>query len=193
MAAYEALNANHIDDAETRFKALIASEPRNPKALAGMGYIRMQQGNSGAIGFLEQAKQCNPNDKGLISALDSAPSGSSWEKVSAPSTTTTSLPRKSVTARRSISAPIARSLEGLGGTLDKAQQPAAAVPFFQRAVASDPASAPGWRGLFIAEVQSGNAATALATDKRIPAAVHTQLMSDPLFSEVARCCLYRGR
>ena len=183
MAAYQALNANHIDDAEARFKALLASEPRNPTALAGMGYVRMQQGNfAGAIGFLEQAKQYNPNDKGLISALDTARfwfiMGEGQRALSDNDLTTA---EKRYRAALDLRPNSTEALEGLGGTLNKAQQPAAAVPFFQRAVASDPASAPGWRGLFIAEVQSGNAAPALATDKQIPAAVHTQLMSDPLF------------
>ena len=61
MAAYQALNANRIDEAETRFKAILTSEPENAQALAGMGYVRMQQGNfAGALGFLEQARaeQC---------------------------------------------------------------------------------------------------------------------------------------
>jgi Flp pilus assembly protein TadD len=45
MAAYQALNAKRIDEAEAGFKAILARDPGNPSALAGMGYVRMQQGN----------------------------------------------------------------------------------------------------------------------------------------------------
>ena len=43
------------------------------------------------------------------------------------------------------------------------------------------ASVDGWRGLFLAQVAAGNAPLALATDKRVPAAVHAQLMRDPAY------------
>src|SRR6266702_3903977 len=66
LAAYQSLNAKRINEAETRFKAILAREPGNSNALAGMGYVRMQQGNFlGAISFLEQARQDNPNDKAM--------------------------------------------------------------------------------------------------------------------------------
>jgi len=82
---------------------------------------------------------------------------------------------------RSPSANNPEALVGLGGTLLKAQQPAPAIPLFERAVAAEPASAEGWRGLCLAQYQAGNASLALATEKRIPATVHDQLMKDPLF------------
>jgi predicted Zn-dependent protease len=183
MAAYQALNAGHIEEAESRFKAILATEPQNPKALAGMGYVRMQQGNfPGAIGFLEQARQLTPNDKGLASALDTA---RFWfvmgegHRALADSDLTTA--EKRYQAALDLRPNSAEALEGLGGTFAKAQQPASAIPLFQRAVAADPASVPGWRGLFLAQVQSGNSPAALATDKQVPSAAHTQLMGDPLF------------
>jgi len=72
-AAYQALDAKRIDDAEARFKAVLATKPQEPNALAGMGLVRMQQGNFlGAVSFLEQAKQANPSDKAIASALDDA-------------------------------------------------------------------------------------------------------------------------
>jgi len=52
-AAYESLNAKRFDEAETRFKAILARNPGNAAALAGIGYVRMQQANFlGAISFL---------------------------------------------------------------------------------------------------------------------------------------------
>ncbi len=73
------------------------------------------------------------------------------------------------------------ALEGLGGTLLKAQQPAVAAQVFERLVKVSPAAPAAWRGLFMAQFGAGNAAQALETDRRIPAAVHAQLMRDPDF------------
>jgi tetratricopeptide (TPR) repeat protein len=72
-AAYQALNSNHIDDAEKRFQAILAARPTDAGALAGMGRVRVQQGNYlAAVSFLEQAKQANPNDAMIGAELDSA-------------------------------------------------------------------------------------------------------------------------
>jgi len=73
IEAYKALNAKHLDQAEALFKAVLDKDPANPRALAGMGYIRMQQGNFlGAISFLEQARRGNMSDKELVEALETA-------------------------------------------------------------------------------------------------------------------------
>jgi len=51
--------------------AILAREPGHPGALAGMGWIRSQQGNFlAAISFLEQAKRKRPKDHTLAVALD---------------------------------------------------------------------------------------------------------------------------
>ena len=55
--AYKALNAKQLGDAEQKFKAILADTPDDANALAGMGYIRMQQANfGGAISFLVQGQ-----------------------------------------------------------------------------------------------------------------------------------------
>ena len=62
------------------------------------------------------------------------------------------------------------ALNGLAGTLLKAQQAAAAVPIFRRVVEADPGDPEAWRGLFLAQYETGQAPSALATDRRIPEA-----------------------
>jgi tetratricopeptide (TPR) repeat protein len=183
MAAYQALNAKRIDEAETRFKAILAKEPGDSNALAGMGYVRMQQGNfMGAVSFLEQAKQDRPNDKALAAALDTARFwfivGEGQNALNANDLTTA---EKRFRAALELRADSPNALEGLGNTLLNAQQPRPAIALFQRVVDLDPASAHGWRGLFIAQYRAGNVPLALTTDRRISAGVHVQLMSDPLF------------
>jgi cellulose synthase operon protein C len=183
IAAYKALNAKHIGEGETRFKAILANDPENAKALAGMGYVRMEQGNfSGAISFLEQAKHNNSSDQNIGAALDTSRfwfvMGEGQVALNGNDLTTAEKQYRAALALRPTSPD---ALEGLGGTLLKAQQPAAAMPLFEKYVQVKPAEANGWRGLFLAQYQSGNAPLALATEKQIPAAAHAQLMKDPMF------------
>ena len=181
--AYNALNAKRLDDAELRFKAILANNPQNPRALAGLGYVRMQQSNfGGAISFLEQAKQNGARDAGIDTALETARFYSMMSDAS------TALNENDLTtAEQQFQAALGmrpnspEALEGLGGTLLKAQQPEAAIQVFDRYVKTRPSAPAAWRGLFMAYYGAGNAPQALMTEKRIPPAVHTQLMRDPEF------------
>jgi cellulose synthase operon protein C len=183
VAAYQALNGNRIQEAESRFKAILGNDPNNPKALAGMGYVRMQQGNFlGAISFLEQAKHGDAEDKGVVAALDTARfwfiMGEGQAALNSNDLTTAEKRYRSALDLRPSNP---EALEGLGGTLLKAQQPTPAIPLFERAVAAQPASTEAWRGLFTAQFQGGNPALALSTVQRIPAEPLSHLMTDPLF------------
>ena len=73
------------------------------------------------------------------------------------------------------------ALEGLGGTLMKAQEPQVAIQVYERYVKVKPSALAGWRGLFLAKYAAGNAVGALQTERSIPPAIHTQLMRDPDF------------
>jgi tetratricopeptide (TPR) repeat protein len=183
VQAYKELNAKHIEQAEVLFKVILDSDPNNPRALAGMGYIRMQQGNFlAAISFLEQARQGNLNDKGLAEALETA---RFWflmgEGQAALNDDDLTMAEKQYRAALLLRPTSPEVLTALGGTLAKAQQPGSAVPLYERAVQANSASVEGWRGLLLAQVAAGNAQQALATDTRIPATVHAQLARDPAF------------
>jgi tetratricopeptide (TPR) repeat protein len=182
-AAYAALNGKRIEEAEERFKEILANEPESGKALAGLGYVRMQQSNfGGAISFLEQAEQDGARDSGVENALAAARFYYVMSQ-GAIALNGDDLP----TAEKQYQAALAmrpaspEALEGLGGTLMKAQQPRAAVQVFERYVKVKPSAPAAWRGLFSAEYGAGDAAQALVTERQIPAAVHTQLMGDPQF------------
>ena len=73
------------------------------------------------------------------------------------------------------------ALEGLGGTLLKAQQPEAAIPYFAQFAKLKPAASHAWRGLFLAQYGAGDAPHALLTEKAMPAAVLAELAKDPLY------------
>ena len=183
QAAYSSLNAKRLDDAELRFKAILAKDPSNPRALAGLGYVRMQQSNfAGAISFLEQAKQNGLHDTGLETALSNARFYATMAEA------TTALNENDLTtAEQQFRAGLAQrpaspeALEGLGGTLLKAQQAEAAIPVFESYTKARPSAPAAWRGLFMAYYSAGNAPQALLVDRRIPPGVHAQLMRDPEF------------
>ncbi len=65
QAAFAALNAHHLDEAEGRFMAMLEKDPRtDARAAAGMGFLRMQQNNFGAaISYLTQAEQNGFRDR----------------------------------------------------------------------------------------------------------------------------------
>jgi tetratricopeptide (TPR) repeat protein len=183
QAAYNALNAKRLDDAEMRFKAILAKEPQNSRALAGLGYVRMQQSNfGGAISFLEQSKQNGGRDPGVDTALETARFYSTMAEASTAlnenDLTTAEQQFQKALGMRSNSS---EALEGLGGTLLKAQQSEAAIQVFDQYVKVKPASPAAWRGLFMAYYGAGNAPQALVVEKRIPAGVRAQLMRDPEF------------
>ncbi|WP_260704943.1 cellulose synthase subunit BcsC-related outer membrane protein [Edaphobacter flagellatus] len=182
-AAYAALNGKHLDEADTRFKAILAKEPDNPRALAGLGYVRMQQGNfGGATSFLEQAKQYGARDPGLDNALETSRffgiMGDGQTALAENDLTTAEQKYQQALSLRPNSP---EALEGLGGTLLKAQQNDAAAEIYERYTKARPSSPAAWRGLFIAQYNAGNAPGALLTERKIPAAVRAQLMKDPDF------------
>jgi len=182
-AAYNALTAKDLPEAERRFHSVLARDPQNASALAGMGYVRMQQSNfAGAIGFLEQAKQNGAHDAGLDSALKSAHFylliGLGSTAFNQNDLTSAEQRYRAALAVRPASP---EALDGLGGTLLKAQQPSAAVEVFERDVQVQPSSPAAWRGLFLAQFGAGNVSQALLTERSVPPAVRAQLMRDPVF------------
>jgi predicted Zn-dependent protease len=189
-AAYSALNAKRLGDAEERFKAILAHNPDSASALAGMGYIRMNQQNfGGAISFLEQAKQDGSKDPGVDKALETSRFYYTLSEgavaLNENDLTTAETQYRNALQQRPNSP---EALLGLGGTLMKAQQPEAAGPVFAQYVKVKPSDPAAWRGLFTAQYQAGHPQTALETEKRIPPAVRAQLMKDPDFLRTLASC-----
>ena len=183
QAAYRDLNAKHLEDAEARFKAILVKTPNDADALAGMGYLRMQQANfGGAISYLVQAKQDGSKDPSLEGALTTSrfwyTMGEGAVALNANDLPAAEKNYRSALAMRSNSA---EALEGLGGTLLKAQQPEPAIPIFADFVWLKPESAHAWRGLFLALDSAGKTAHALDVERQIPPAVRSELARDPLF------------
>jgi Flp pilus assembly protein TadD len=182
-AAYQALNAKRIPEAETRFKTILAKHPGDASALAGMGYVRLQQANfMGAVSYLEQAKQKRPNDQAVTDALGAARFhfilSEGDKSLDAGDLATAEKRYRSALELRRDSA---EALTGLAQTLLARNDAHPAVPLFEQAIASQPGTQASWRGLVFAEVRSGDDQAALAADQRMPNAVHTALRSDPAY------------
>ena len=148
-----------------------------------MGYIRMQQANfGGSLSFLVQAKQDGSKDPGLDAAINTS---RFWYTMGegANALNENDLPgaEKQYRAALTMRSDSPEALEALGGTLLKAQQPEAAVPYFAQFVKLKPTAPHAWRGLFLAQSGSGDAPHALATEKAMPASVRAELYKDPLY------------
>lgn len=181
--AYRELNQRHLAEAELKFKAILAKTPEDANALAGMGYIRMQQANfAGAISFLVQAREDGSKDPNLSSALATSRFWYTMAQGSlALSEGDLAEADKEYQAALDARPDSPEALDGLGGTLLKAQQPDTAVAVFERYVKVQPSAPHAWRGLFLAQSGSGHAAQALDTERQFPPAVRAELASDPLY------------
>jgi len=182
-AAYRALNAKHLDDAEQKFKAILANDPDNANALAGMGYVRMQQANfGGALTFLVQAKQDGSKDPGIEAALATS---RFWytmgEGAAALNDNDLANAEKQYRSALGMRPDSTEALEGLGGTLLRAQQFEAAIPYFVQFVKLKPSAPHAWRGLFLAQYGAGFSPQALASEKTMSPAIRTELYKDPLY------------
>jgi len=180
-AAYADLNAHRVNEAETRFKEILSRNPRDSQALAGMGYVRMEQANfGGAISFLEQAEQEGAHDPGVEKALrDSRFYYTMQEATAALDQNDLGSAQFEFDSALKMRPDSAEAMLGLGGTLLKAQQPQAAMRVFSAYVKMKPGDKAAWRGLFMAQAAAGLYSDALAMDKRVPPAVRAQLLRDP--------------
>ena len=180
QAAYSALNAHHVNQAEAGFKAAIAKNPNDAQALAGMGYVRMEQANfGGAISFLEQAEQEGAHDPGVRKALlDSRFYFTMQEGTAALNANDVATAQFEFHSALQMRPGSPEATLGLGGTLLKGQHEGAAIAVFEPYTKARPDDLAGWRGLLMAEAGAERYADALALDKRIPAGVHGELMRD---------------
>lgn len=179
--AFRALAENHLEEAQRRFLALTARQPKNARVLAGLGFLRMKQGNfRQAVDAFEQAEK-----NGLHSTLvqQSLATSRFWDAMqSGTEAMGNGQPEEAVRQYRAALAlrpGNQDALTGLAGAYMKMQQPAQAVPVYAQLVKKEPRSAAMARGLFMAEAQAGDAKAALATTRQFPAALASNLARDP--------------
>jgi tetratricopeptide (TPR) repeat protein len=179
--AFAALNAHRIDEAQQRFMALLDEDPRNGRASAGMGFLRMQQKNfGGAISYLTEAEQNGFKDRSVASALSTS---RFWYTMGEASQAFDEN-RLDVAAAQYKAALVMNprspeALNGLAGLLIKQQQYQAAAAVFEQLVKVQPGNVDGWRGLFLAYARDDQNEKAMAVMGRIPGGVRATLSRDP--------------
>jgi tetratricopeptide (TPR) repeat protein len=181
QAAFAALSAHRVDDADKRFAELLQRDPKNARAAAGMGFVRMQQGNfAAAIGYLGQAEAEGYKAREVEDALATsrfwAVMGEAAQAVDENQFDAAAAKYQRALAMRPR-AP--EALNGLAGLLAKEQQYAASASVYEQLAAIEPASADAWRGLFLAYARDHQDAKALAVEARFPASVAAALDKDP--------------
>jgi len=180
-AAFAALNAHRIDEAQQRFSALLDEDPKNGRAAAGMGFLRMQQKNfGGAISYLTQAEQNGFKDRSVESAL----STSRFWYVMGEASLAFDENRLDVAEAKYKAALVMNprspeALTGLAGLLVKAQQYQAATGVYEQLLKVQPGNEGAWRGLFLAYARDGQNDKAMAVMGRLPGGVRASLGRDP--------------
>jgi len=180
-AAFAALNAHHLDEAQSRFTAILQQEPTNGRVAAGMGFLRMQQSNfGGAISYLEQAESNGYKAAAVESALVTS---RFWyimgEASQAFDDNQLDLAMAKYQAALAIRPRSPEALSGLAGILVKNQQYPAAAGVYEQLVKIQPRSLDAWRGLFLAYARNGDNQKAMAIAARFPAPVKASLAKDP--------------
>ena len=180
-AAFAALAADRVEEAQERFLALQAEQPDNPRVLAGLGFLRMKQSNfTAAIDLLEQAEKNGLHRRDVEAALKTS---RFWATVQH-GTDALNANRLDEAEGAYKSALLLRpgsvdALNGLSGTYMKAGRPADAIAIYRQIVQLEPKSADAWRGLFDAQAQAGQSADALDTSRRLPLAMKVELQRNP--------------
>ncbi len=180
-AAFAALNAHHLDEAEQRFTALLAADPGNGRLAAGMGFLRMQQKNfTGAIGYLVQAE----NNGYKVSTVETALATSRFyftmsEGTQALEDNQLDLAATKFRAALEMNPRSADALDGLAGVYVRQRQYSAAATVYQQLLQIQPALLEAWRGLFLAYALDNQNARALDLSACFPAKVKASLDKDP--------------
>ncbi len=180
-SAYRALNSNHLDQAEQQFGELLAKEPRNAKALSGMGYVFMKRGNfAQAEDYLERARAAGaPKLESTISTAKfwNLMAQAATEQKSGNLQAAINHYRDAVALKPA--SPDAQ--QALAGAWMQAGNSVEASTLLKQQVQRSPEDESAWRNLFLAQSQMGNWKDAVATAQRMPKSVQDHLETDPAY------------
>jgi tetratricopeptide (TPR) repeat protein len=180
-AAFAALNAHKLEEAQTRFTAILEKEPDNARIQAGMGFLRMQESNfGGAISYLTQAEQNGYK----VAAVEKALSDSRFwytmgEASQAFDENQLDVAKAKYQAALAMRPRSPEALNGLAGLLTKEQQYTSAAGVYEQLLKVQPGNAAAWRGLFLAYARDGQNQRAIAISGRFPVAVKAAMAKDP--------------
>lgn len=185
---YALLKRNSLFEAEQSFTEVLRAQPKNGRALAGMGFVRLKQGNfAAAISFFSTAATTpgghdaavarGLRDARFLLTLQEARQAEREHHLSAAG--------ERFQAALGMRPGDPAALEGLGSTLLASERPQAAAVVFATYTRLHPADAAGWKGLYLANARRGPASLAVATERRMPVRVRAALLHDPEFLHAA--------
>ena len=182
-AAFAALNSHRLDEAQARFQALLEADPKSGRAAAGMGFLRMQQGNfGGAVSYLTQAEQ---NGYRAASVSQALATSRFWFTMGEASTVFDAnqldVAEEKYKAALEMRPKSPEALNGLAGLYVKTEQFTAAAEIYQQLLKEKPGSADAWRGLFLAYARAHQDAQAMNALSHFPNAIKAGLSHDPDF------------
>ena len=176
QAGYVALKAGDLPAAERHFQSAV-SIGNSSRAHAGLGYVAMKKEDfDAAVHEFEAASHLPSVGADVKSALHDASFFRAMRQADAAAQS-----RDWAHAAELYRSALALNpnnpdaLNGVGGALLGAQQPAQAMPFFKNLVAQKPTSESGWTNLVKASLDSGDSKAALQTISSMPEAVSRKL------------------
>ena len=180
-AAFAALNARRLDEANRLFTDLLLKDPNNGRVLAGMGFLRMRQQDFGAaITYFTQAEQSGYKVKIVVDALATS---RFWftmaEATQAFSQNQFDVADAKFRAALAMNPRSVEALNGLAGLYIREQQYTTAASVYQLLIKVQPTSFDGWRGLFLSNARADQNDQALAITARFPPSVRVALNKDP--------------
>jgi tetratricopeptide (TPR) repeat protein len=180
-AAFAALNAQRLDEADKRFTALLQQEPDNGRVEAGMGFLRMRQQNFGdAITWFTRAEQHGYKAETVENALAASRFWQAMgEAKQAFGQNQLEVAAVRYRAALGMNPRSPEALNGLAGVYIRQQQFLVAADVYRQLLRLQPASLDGWRGLFLACARAGENDKTLAVTERFPASVRASLNKDP--------------
>jgi tetratricopeptide (TPR) repeat protein len=180
-AAFADLDAHRLESADQRFTAILADEPDNGRAAAGLGLLRVEQNNfADAVNYLTRAESNGLKERIVEDALATARFRLAMSEATA--ALNANQPDQAAANFRHALELRPRSpeaLNALAGLLLDRQQYAAAAPIYDQLTKVQPDSINGWRGLFFSYALGKQNAQALAVEDRIPSSVKAALAKDP--------------
>jgi tetratricopeptide (TPR) repeat protein len=181
QAAFRELAANHLSAAEQMFVDLSVQQPTNPRALAGLGFVRMKQSNfAEAAQDFEQAQQNGMNIPLIAQSLATARYWNAMQLgTQALNANRLNEAVEQYQAALALQPGSVDALTGEAGAYMRMQQPDMAVPLYQQLLRKQPRSAAWWRGLFMAQAQAQDGKAAIITAGEFPPALKITVAKDP--------------
>lgn len=195
-AAFAALNAHRLDEAQARFQALLDADQKNGRAAAGMGFLRMQQNNfGGAVSYLTQAEQMGYRSAPVENALRTSRFWFTMGEASAAFDQNQFQDAADFYQQALKMNPRSpEALQGMAGLYLKNEQYEAAIQAYQMLLKLKPGNEDAWRGIYLAQTNLHQNTQAMATLNKMPAALRAKMNSDPaILSGLAQMYLQAGR